>query len=79
MSLIQPEDALRAFGAKQFVNWHGLPAETRLVDVGAVCDVDTSWRATARLGETHRTVEWLNAICLGYGSGLTTGGPCCSH
>lgn len=64
------QEALRAFAARDFRAWQGLAPETSLADVAAVCDVDTTWRASARLGEAHRRAEWLGGTFREYELGI---------
>ena len=49
------QSALRKFLQRDFRDWRGLAAETRLADVAAVCDVDLS--CAARVGSGKITAK----------------------
>lgn len=70
MSKTNIQEALQALAARDFRDWHGLAPETSLADVAAVCDADTTWRATAWLGDEHQPAEWLSGTCREYEMGI---------
>jgi hypothetical protein len=66
------DKALRAFAAKDFVNWHGLPAACMDNDLQRIFSAQDDWVGTGRLGLDAITAKYRFWHVNGYSSPVRT-------
>jgi hypothetical protein len=70
MRQTEAQKAMQIFAARDFFSWRGLAPETRLSDLATFCEGDTGSRIRARLGESHRSAEFVSVNFKEYEAGV---------